>query len=65
MSVQRQYCSEELISSKIVEKYLLAGATLLESDLARDDAPMGVFITLRDPTPEMKRETALAGDYAY
>jgi site-specific DNA-methyltransferase (adenine-specific) len=37
----------------------------LKSDLARDDAPMGVFITLRDPTPEMKREAALAGDYAY
>jgi hypothetical protein len=26
---------------------------------------MGVFITLLDPTPEMKREAALAGDYAY
>jgi hypothetical protein len=26
---------------------------------------MGVLITLNEPTPEMKRETALAGEYRY
>lgn len=37
----------------------------LKGDIDREDAPMGVLITLNDPTPEMKRETALAGEYHY
>jgi DNA modification methylase len=37
----------------------------LKGDMERENAPMGVFITLYDPTPEMKREAALAGSYTY
>lgn len=37
----------------------------LKGDIEREDAPMGVLITLNDPTAEMKRETALAGEYKY
>jgi hypothetical protein len=37
----------------------------LKGDMAREEAPMGVLITLNEPTPEMKRETALAGEYHY
>jgi site-specific DNA-methyltransferase (adenine-specific) len=37
----------------------------LKGDMDREDAPMGVLITLNEPTPEMKRETALAGEYRY
>ncbi len=33
--------------------------------MERENAPMGVFITLEDPTREMKREAALAGEYHY
>lgn len=37
----------------------------LKGDMERENAPMSVLITLRDPTPEMKREAALAGEYQY
>jgi site-specific DNA-methyltransferase (adenine-specific) len=37
----------------------------LKGDMDREDAPMGVLITLNEPTSEMKRETALAGEYQY
>jgi site-specific DNA-methyltransferase (adenine-specific) len=37
----------------------------LKGDIEREDAPMGVLITLLEPTAEMKRETALAGTYQY
>lgn len=37
----------------------------LKGDLEREDAPMGVLITLRDATSEMRREAALAGEYQY
>jgi len=37
----------------------------LKGDIEREDAPMGILITLREPTSEMKREAALAGEYKY
>lgn len=37
----------------------------LKGDMERENAPMGVLITLNDPTSEMKRETSLAGEYRY
>ena len=37
----------------------------LKGDMDRENAPMGVLITLNEPTAEMKRETALAGEYPY
>ena len=37
----------------------------LKGDLEREDAPMGVLITLRDATSEMRREVAMAGEYRY
>jgi site-specific DNA-methyltransferase (adenine-specific) len=37
----------------------------LKGDMDREDAPMGVLITLNEPTAEMKREAALAGEYHY
>jgi DNA modification methylase len=37
----------------------------LKGDMERENAPMGIFITLYDPTPQMKREAALAGEYHY
>jgi hypothetical protein len=37
----------------------------LKGDLDREDAPMGVLITLKDPTSEMRREAAMAGEYKY
>ena len=37
----------------------------LKGDMERENAPMGVFITLYDPTREMKQEAALAGEYRY
>jgi site-specific DNA-methyltransferase (adenine-specific) len=37
----------------------------LKGDMERENAPMGVLITMQEPTPEMKRETALAGTYQY
>lgn len=37
----------------------------LKGDLEREDAPMGVLITLRDATSEMRREASLAGEYQY
>ncbi len=37
----------------------------LKGDIEREDAPMGVLITLREPTAEMKREASLAGEYKY
>jgi hypothetical protein len=37
----------------------------LKGDMDREDAPMGVLITLNEPTPEMRREAALAGEYQY
>lgn len=37
----------------------------LKGDLEREDAPMGILITLKDATTEMKREAALSGEYQY
>lgn len=37
----------------------------LKGDLQREDAPMGILITLKDPTAEMRREAALSGEYQY
>lgn len=37
----------------------------LISDCERDGAPMGIFLCINEPTPEMKREAALAGEYRY
>lgn len=37
----------------------------LKGDLEREDAPMGILITLRDSTSEMRREAAMAGEYQY
>jgi hypothetical protein len=37
----------------------------LKGDMEREDAPMSIFITLNEPTNEMKREVALAGEYSY
>lgn len=37
----------------------------LKGDMERDNAPMGVFISINDPTSEMKREANLAGEYCY
>ena len=37
----------------------------LKGDMERDNAPMGVFISIHDPTPKMKREANLAGKYQY
>jgi len=37
----------------------------LKGDIEREDAPMGILITLREPTAEMKREASLAGEYKY
>ena len=35
----------------------------LKGDIEREDAPMGVLITLNEPTKEMTREASLAGEY--
>jgi site-specific DNA-methyltransferase (adenine-specific) len=37
----------------------------LQGDMEREEAPMGVLITLLDPSSEMKRQAALAGEYQY
>lgn len=37
----------------------------LKGDIEREDAPMGILITMREPTAEMRREAALAGEYQY
>lgn len=37
----------------------------LKGDIERENAPMGILITLHNPTPEMKKEAALAGEYGY
>ncbi len=37
----------------------------LKGDMERESAPMGILITLNEPTSEMTRETTLAGDYKY
>lgn len=37
----------------------------LKGDLEREDAPMGILITLRNATSEMRREAAMAGEYKY
>lgn len=37
----------------------------LKGDMEREGAPLGVLITLHEPTLEMKREAALAGEYLY
>src|SRR5581483_694920 len=37
----------------------------LKGDIERDNAPMGIFICLNEPTAEMKREASLAGEYKY
>jgi site-specific DNA-methyltransferase (adenine-specific) len=37
----------------------------LKGDMDREAAPMGVLITLNEPTAEMKKEAAFAGEYQY
>ncbi len=37
----------------------------LKGDLEREDAPLGILITLKDATAEMRREAALSGEYQY
>jgi hypothetical protein len=37
----------------------------LKGNMDREEAPLGVLITLTEPTSEMKREAALAGVYQY
>lgn len=37
----------------------------LKGDIERENAPMGILMTLNDPTSEMKREANLAGEYMY
>jgi hypothetical protein len=37
----------------------------LKGDMGREEAPLGVLLTLHEPTAEMKREAALAGEYHY
>jgi len=37
----------------------------LKGDMERDSAPMGILISLHEPTQEMEREAALAGEYKY
>jgi DNA modification methylase len=37
----------------------------LKGDMDREDSPMGILITLQEPTTEMKREAVLAGEYQY
>jgi site-specific DNA-methyltransferase (adenine-specific) len=37
----------------------------LKGDLEREDAPMGILITLKDATSEMKREATMSGEYQY
>lgn len=37
----------------------------LKGDIERENAPMGILITLNNPTSEMKREANLAGEYIY
>jgi hypothetical protein len=37
----------------------------LKGDMDREGAPMGVLMTLHEPTADMKREAALAGAYQY
>ena len=42
-----------------------ANIATLKGDMDRENAPMGIFITLQEPTREMKKEAALAGTYKY
>ena len=37
----------------------------LKGDMERENSPMGVLITLQEPTTEMKREASLAGEHKY
>jgi site-specific DNA-methyltransferase (adenine-specific) len=37
----------------------------LKGDMEREDSPMGILITLHEPTTEMKREASSAGEYKY
>jgi site-specific DNA-methyltransferase (adenine-specific) len=37
----------------------------LQGDMEREEAPMGVLMTLLEPTSEMKRQASLAGAYQY
>ena len=37
----------------------------LKGDMDRENAPMSIFVTLNEPTSEMKREAVLAGEYRY
>lgn len=37
----------------------------LKGDLLREDAPMGILITLKEATSEMKREALMSGEYQY
>jgi site-specific DNA-methyltransferase (adenine-specific) len=42
-----------------------ADIATLKGDIDRENAPMGVLITLNEPTKEMEREASLAGQYKY
>lgn len=37
----------------------------LKGDMDRESSPMGILITLNEPTAEMKREASLAGEYKH
>ena len=37
----------------------------LKGDIERENAPMGLLITLNEPTKEMLKEASLAGEYQY
>jgi site-specific DNA-methyltransferase (adenine-specific) len=37
----------------------------LKGDMERENAPMGILITLNASTPEMKREASVAGEYKF
>lgn len=42
-----------------------ANIATLKGDIDREDAPMGVLITLNEPTMQMKKEASLSGEYKY
>lgn len=42
-----------------------ANIATLKGDMDRENAPMGIFITLQEPTRDMRHETSLAGTYKY
>ena len=42
-----------------------ANIATLKGDMDRENAPMGIFLTLQEPTRDMKHEASLAGTYQY